>query len=169
MIRRIGSLRHSVPLSSVPLLIGSQRLSALLITLVFVMFLGFAAHYSTQEPDIGAEFAYDSARQAWVVTEVTAFGVASAAGVQVGDAVALLDGLPPAADTPINTSGTSWLELTRLQTDQHNVIEQFGQESNGPSPWPFFVIGSLFFLVGVGGDAFSVSKIFFVEIIGLPI
>ena len=135
--------------------IGGQRATALLVALFYCIFLVCALNSSTQEPALGMTFAYDDASRLWLVTDVVAFGEASANGVRVGDTLAAIDGLPPDANAPLAIDRANRLTFARPGGGHEFTIERYRQNPDGASPWPFFVIGTLFCLVGVGALAFG--------------
>ena len=128
---------------------------AAVIALLYLIFLMWATYSSTQGSTIGLEFSHDGVHQTWLVNNVVAVSEANELGVQVGDKLTLIDGVPPSTDALAKVSSASRLVLERPETGYRVTISRFDESSTGAAPWPFFVIGSLFCLVGIAALAFG--------------
>lgn len=145
--------QHSSP--RLARLVGqAPRIGAALTGLLFVAFLGWSIFASDQVPATGVRFTYDDARQAWVATAVNPFGEASAAGVRVGDILTSIDDATPRATVTLDSDKARRLVLTRPETGQTIAVKRF-QTADGANPTPFYVMGTLFCLVGLGALAFG--------------
>jgi hypothetical protein len=114
--------------------VGGQRGGAVLVAILYCIFLGAAITSSAQEHAFGMTIAYDDSSRLWLVTDVVPFGEAGAAGVRVGDMLKAIDSLPPGATAPLAVDRAYRLTFSPTDAEREISIERYTQNPDGASP-----------------------------------
>ena len=112
-------------------LVVKRRFSAVLIALLFLVFLCWVAYASHQEAAPTIEFSYDSASGKWLVAEVVAISQVTETGARDGDILVRLDDLPVEGDANTAASHARRITVAHPDTGQEIIIERSTQDADG--------------------------------------